>query len=43
MRAEDRVRLLHVYFEINADILWVAATVEIPALLAQLQALAAKE
>jgi len=38
-----RNRLVHAYFEINADILWVAATVEIPALLAQLQALAAKE
>lgn len=37
-----RNRLIHVYFDIDADILWVAATVEVPALLAELQALAAK-
>ena len=37
-----RNRLIHAYFEINPDILWVAATVEVPALLSQLQALAAK-
>ena len=38
-----RNRLVHAYFEIDADILWVAATVEIPTLLVQLQALAGKE
>jgi uncharacterized protein with HEPN domain len=32
-----RHRLVHAYFDIDADILWVAATVEIPALLAQLK------
>lgn len=38
-----RNRLVHAYFEVDADILWVAATVEIPTLLVQLQALAGKE
>jgi uncharacterized protein with HEPN domain len=38
-----RNRLIHAYFEIDADILWVAATLEIPALLARLQALAGNE
>jgi uncharacterized protein with HEPN domain len=32
-----RHRLVHAYFDIDADILRVAATVEIPALLAQLK------
>jgi uncharacterized protein with HEPN domain len=32
-----RNRLVHAYFDIDAAILWVAATVEIPALLDQLQ------
>jgi uncharacterized protein with HEPN domain len=32
-----RHRLVHAYFDIDADILWVAATVEIPALLTQLK------
>ncbi|WP_020507742.1 HepT-like ribonuclease domain-containing protein [Lamprocystis purpurea] len=34
-----RNRLVHAYFDIDADILWVAVTVEIPALLAQVKAL----
>ncbi|MBV5310734.1 DUF86 domain-containing protein [Chromatium okenii] len=34
-----RNRLIHAYFDINADMLWVAATVEIPALLVQLKVL----
>ena len=38
-----RNRLVHAYFEIDADILWVAATVDIPALLIQLQVLAGKD
>lgn len=38
-----RNRLVHAYFEINTDILWVAVTAEIPALLPQLQALVGKE
>jgi uncharacterized protein with HEPN domain len=37
-----RNRLVHAYFDIDADILWVAATVEIPALLAQVKALTKK-
>ncbi len=37
-----RNRLAHAYFDINADILWVAATVEIPALLTQVKALTRK-
>jgi len=32
-----RNRLVHAYFDIDPDILWVAATVEIPALLDQLK------
>lgn len=35
-----RNRLVHAYFDIDADILWVAVTVEIPALLTQVKALA---
>ena len=35
-----RNRLIHAYFDVDADILWVAATVEIPALLVHLEALA---
>jgi uncharacterized protein with HEPN domain len=38
-----RNRLVHAYFEIDTDILWVASTVEIPALLPELRALAGKE
>ncbi len=34
-----RNRLVHAYFDIDADILWVAATQEVPALLPKLQAL----
>lgn len=37
-----RNRLIHAYFDVDADILWVAATVEVPALLLQLEALAGK-
>ncbi|TCT18820.1 uncharacterized protein with HEPN domain [Thiobaca trueperi] len=33
-----RNRLIHAYFDIDADILWVAATQEIPALLVTLKA-----
>lgn len=35
-----RNRLIHAYFDVDAEILWVAATVEVPALLIQLKALA---
>ncbi|MFZ1536395.1 MAG: DUF86 domain-containing protein [Chromatiaceae bacterium] len=35
-----RNRLVRAYFDIDADILWVAVTVEIPALLTQVKALA---
>jgi uncharacterized protein with HEPN domain len=35
-----RNRLIHAYFEIDSDILWVAATQEVPALLTQLRVLA---
>ncbi|MBK1724372.1 HepT-like ribonuclease domain-containing protein [Thiocystis violacea] len=35
-----RNRLIHAYFDVDAEILWVAATMEIPALLIQLKALA---
>lgn len=38
-----RNRLVHAYFDIDADILWVAVTVEMPALLAQLREAAAKD
>lgn len=38
-----RNRLVHAYFEIDADLVWVAVTVEIPALLSLLQPLAEKE
>jgi uncharacterized protein with HEPN domain len=34
-----RNRLVHAYFEIDTGIVWIAVTVEIPALLAQLRAL----
>jgi uncharacterized protein with HEPN domain len=34
-----RNRLIHAYFDIDADILWVAATVEVPDLLKQLRVL----
>jgi uncharacterized protein with HEPN domain len=34
-----RNRLVHAYFDIDADILWVAATEEVPALLTQLRTL----
>ena len=34
-----RNRLVDAYFDIDADILWVAVSVEIPALLAQVKAL----
>lgn len=37
-----RNRLVHAYFDVDADILWVAATVEVPALLAQLKSVAPK-
>lgn len=37
-----RNRLVHAYFDIDTDILWVAATVEVPALLTQLQSAAGK-
>jgi len=33
-----RNRLIHAYFDIDADILWVAATQEVPALLVTLKA-----
>ena len=38
-----RNRLVHAYFDIDANIVWVAATEEIPVLLAQLQVLVGKE
>lgn len=38
-----RNRLVHAYFDIDTDILWVAATREVPSLLSQLQALTTKE
>ncbi len=38
-----RNRLVHAYFEIDRDIVWVAVTEEIPALLAQLRPLAANQ
>ncbi len=34
-----RNRLVHAYFDIDVDILWVAASEEVPALLPQLQSL----
>ena len=37
-----RHRLVHAYFDIDADVVWVAATQEVPALLAQLRTLADK-
>lgn len=33
-----RNRIVHAYFDINTDIVWVAVTQEIPALLSQLRA-----
>ena len=38
-----RNRLIHAYFDIDADILWVAVTAEIPALLTQLRTLTGKQ
>lgn len=38
-----RNRLVHAYFDIDASIVWVAVTEEIPALLRQLKTLAAIE
>lgn len=38
-----RNRLVHAYFDIDTDILWVAAVEEIPALLPRLQALASQD
>ncbi|EXI71442.1 MAG TPA: DUF86 domain-containing protein [Candidatus Accumulibacter sp.] len=38
-----RNRLVHAYFDIDASIVWVAVTEEIPALLRQLKTLAASE
>ena len=38
-----RNRLAHAYFEIDANIVWVAASEEIPALLPKLRALASNE
>ena len=38
-----RNRLVHAYFDIDADILWVAATREVPTLLAELQVLVSEE
>ena len=38
-----RNRLVHAYFEINTDIVWVAVTEEIPALLRQLRLLTSNE
>jgi uncharacterized protein with HEPN domain len=35
-----RNRLIHAYFEIDMDMVWVAATQEIPMLLSQLQQIA---
>lgn len=35
-----RNRLVHAYFEINTDIVWVAVEQEIPALLSQLKSIA---
>ncbi len=38
-----RNRLVHAYFDIDADILCVAATREVPTLLAELQVLVSEE
>lgn len=38
-----RNRLVHAYFEINTNVVWVAVTDEIPALLPRLQALVSKD
>ncbi len=38
-----RNRLIHAYFDIDADILWVAATQEVPALLPKLQVMASED
>lgn len=35
-----RNRLVHAYFDVDGDVLWAAATSEVPALLVQLRALA---
>lgn len=36
-----RNRLIHAYFDVDKDILWIAATVEVPALLTRLRAIIA--
>ena len=38
-----RNRLVHAYFDIDADILWVAGTREVPSLVPKLQALLSEE
>ena len=38
-----RNRLVHAYFDVDAEILWVAATVEVPELLARLKVLSGGE
>ena len=38
-----RNRLVHAYFDVNVEILWVAATVEVPELLARLKVLSGGE
>jgi uncharacterized protein with HEPN domain len=38
-----RNRLIHAYFDIDSDILWKTATIELPALLTELQALIKEE
>jgi uncharacterized protein with HEPN domain len=38
-----RNRLVHAYFDIDADILWVAATQEVPALLPKLQVITSED
>jgi len=38
-----RNRLVHAYFDIDADILWVAATRELPALFPQLKVMTAED
>lgn len=38
-----RHRLVHAYFDVDADVLWVAATAEVPALLTQLAPLIADQ
>jgi uncharacterized protein with HEPN domain len=38
-----RNRLIHAYFDVNADLVWESATVEIPAILPQLRSLVASK